>query len=138
MNPLPPDDNPGAATAPDRVLIVDDDDDAADALGMTLECFGHQVVLARSGPEALERVASSMPPGAALIDLALPIMDGFEVARRLRASHPTTLLIALTGFSDEHNRRAAEQAGFDWYLLKPISVRELDALLRSAMRKASD
>lgn len=132
MSP-PSDDDAGAAPAPDRVLIVDDDDDAADALGMTLECFGHQVMLARSGPEALERVASSVP-GAALIDLALPIMDGFEVARRLRASHPTTLLIALTGFGDEHNRRAAEQAGFDRYLLKPISGRELDAVLRSVMR----
>ena len=115
------------------VLIVDDDDDAADALGMTLRCFGHDVVLAHSGPEALERMASSSPPGAALIDLALPIMDGFEVARRLRATHPTTLLVALTGFSDEQSRRAAEQAGFHQYVMKPITARELDALLRAAM-----
>ena len=115
------------------VLIVDDDDDAADALGMTLRCFGHDVVLAHSGPEALERMASPSPPGAALIDLALPIMDGFEVARRLRATHPTTLLVALTGFSDEQSRRAAEQAGFHQYVMKPITARELDALLREAM-----
>ncbi len=119
---------------PTLVLIVDDDDDAADALGMTLECYGHDVVLAHSGPEALERLTASSTPGAALIDLSLPIMDGFEVARRLRASHPTTLLVALTGFGDEHNRRAAQQAGFHEYVTKPISARELDALLRSAMR----
>jgi CheY-like chemotaxis protein len=123
-----------ATAATTRVLIVDDDDDAADALGMTLECFGHDVVLARSGPEAFERLASSSSPGAALIDLSLPVMNGFEVARRLRASHPTTILVALTGFGDEESRRAAAQAGFHEYILKPISGRDLDALLRSALR----
>jgi CheY-like chemotaxis protein len=118
-----------------RVLIVDDDDDAADALGMTLECFGHDVVLAHSGAEALERMASPSPPGAALIDLSLPLMDGFEVARRLRATHPRTLLVALTGYGDEQSRRAAEQAGFHEYVTKPATARELDALLRAAMRE---
>jgi CheY-like chemotaxis protein len=122
----------GAAATP-LVLIVDDDDDAADALGMTLECFGHEVVLAHSGAEALERMASPSPPRAALIDLSLPVMDGFEVARRLRATHPDTLLVAVTGFGDEQNRRAAAQAGFHRYVIKPITAGELDALLRAAM-----
>lgn len=131
---LPPDSKlnvPDAEQRSPRVLIVDDDEDAADALQMTLECFGHDVDVARSGPDALQYVAASPSPAAALIDLALPVMDGFELARRLRATNPTTVLVALTGFADEGHREAAEQAGFDRYITKPITARELDELLRS-------
>ena len=129
-------DVPDAEQRPPRVLIVDDDEDAADALQMTLECFGHDVDVARSGPDALQYVAASPSPAAALIDLALPVMDGFEVARRLRATNPTTVLVALTGFGDEGHRRAAEQAGFDRYITKPITARALDELLRSMVGPA--
>lgn len=121
---------PGAEQRPPRVLIVDDDEDAADALQMTLQYFGHDVEVARSAPEALQHVAAAPSPAAALIDLALPVMDGFELARRLRMSHPTTVLVALTGFGDDGHRQAAEQAGFDRYITKPITARELDELLR--------
>lgn len=117
-----------------RVLIVDDDEDMADALSLVLQRFGHDVVVAHSGPDALQHITASSSPDAALIDLALPVMDGFELARQLRATHPTTVLVALTGFADDSHKRAAEVAGFHRYVTKPISARELDEMLRSVVR----
>jgi CheY-like chemotaxis protein len=96
-------------------------------LGMSLERLGHEVVVVFSGASALEQAQCA---SIALVDLAMPEMDGFELAERLRRSAPKLRLVAVTGFGDERNRAAAGRAGFDRYILKPVDVRELDAIVR--------
>ena len=110
-----------------RVLVVDDNRDAAEMLGMSLEQLGHQVIVVFSADGALEQAQGA---SVALVDLAMPGVDGFELAQRLRRSAPELRLIAVTGFGDEHNRAAAGRAGFDRYLVKPVKLLELDAILR--------
>jgi len=115
-----------------RVLVVDDNDDAAETLGMLLESLGTEVRTARSGPEALELVGD-YAPAAILLDIGMPGMDGYEVARRIRkldsASRP--VLIALTGWGKDEDRRRAREAGFDHHLVKPADLGALQALLAS-------
>jgi signal transduction histidine kinase/ActR/RegA family two-component response regulator len=110
-----------------RVLVVDDNVDAADSLAEVLKALGHQVEVAHEGTAALA-AASNRPPEVVLLDLGLPGMDGYEVARRLRTAHPgdSIRLIALTGYGQEADRARARQAGFDVYLVKPA---DLDGLL---------
>jgi CheY-like chemotaxis protein len=121
-----------AARAPDtsgvRVLVVDDNADAADLLGEVLGHHGCAVKVAHGGTEALE-VAGRWRPDVAVLDLGLPGMDGFELARALRERFGDALrLVALTGYGQSGDRRAAEAAGFDAHLVKPV---QLDALLRA-------
>ena len=87
---------------------------------------GHDVSAAHDGPEAL-RMAASDPPDAVLLDLGLPGMDGYEVARRLRAmpSLAATRLIAMTGYGQDQHKRATSEAGFDEHLVKPVEVADL-------------
>jgi len=109
-----------------RVLVVDDNVDAARALGRLLELLGHQVAVAHDGPAALA-TASTVRPELVLLDLGLPGMDGYAVAARLRdAGHRPAALVALTGYGQaEHHQRSSE-AGFDHHLVKPVDF----ALLR--------
>jgi CheY-like chemotaxis protein len=105
-----------------RILIVDDNDDARTMLEAVLAHDGHHVQGARSGASGLALAADS-PPDVALIDIGLPDIDGYEVARRLRAARPPRelALIALTGFGQAEDQRRAFAAGFDAHLTKPVT-----------------
>jgi len=116
-----------------RVLIVEDNPDASDALHMLLELLGHKVAVVRDGPAALEAVRESIPD-VALVDIGLPGMDGYEVARRARplASPGQMTLIALTGYGRDEDKARALAAGFDYHLTKPVDVDALRSLLSGA------
>ncbi len=115
-------------TGPKRILIVDDNVDAAAALAALIRKDEHTVAVAHSGATGLE-TARTFQPDVALIDLGMPGMNGFEVAERMRAAHQDVLLIAVSGYSGEENRRRAKAAKFDEYIVKPLDVRALRALL---------
>jgi len=111
------------------ILIVEDNADARDVLRVLLELEGHEVETAEEGQAALE-LASTKDPDIALVDIGLPGIDGYEVARRLRARDPRRpLLIALTGYGQPEDRRRATDAGFDDVLVKPVDPVTLTALL---------
>jgi PAS domain S-box-containing protein len=116
------------------VLIVDDNRDAADLVGMALEELGHAVRIAYSAEKAQELVSGCV---VALVDLAMPTMDGFALAPLLRRLEPSIALIAMTGYNDDHHRGAAEQVGFKHYVLKPVDIGELDELVRAVAVEAS-
>jgi CheY-like chemotaxis protein len=121
-----------AATAPvpTKILLVDDNRDALDALAMLLELDGHEVRTADSGKAALE-LAREYIPEVALIDIGMPEMDGFQLARMLR-SRPelkVTVLVALTGYASESDKSRALAAGFDLHLTKPLSLEKFQTLL---------
>jgi signal transduction histidine kinase/CheY-like chemotaxis protein len=109
-----------------RILVVDDHVDAAESLRMLLSLEGHDVRLAHDGRAAL-RVAEDFSPEVVLLDIGLPRMDGYEVARRLhqRPEMEKTLLIAMTGYGQDEDRRRSQEAGFNGHLVKPV---DLDAL----------
>jgi PAS domain S-box-containing protein len=119
-----------AAISSRRVLVVDDSTDAADSLAMLLELEGHDVATAYSAAAALEK-AERLQPEIAFIDIGLPQMDGYEVARRLRANERCRAirLVALTGYGQPGDRDAARLAGFDHHLLKPADLESVDAIL---------
>jgi PAS domain S-box-containing protein len=113
-----------------RVLIVDDNVDAADLLAETLDVLGHETRVAYDGPSALG-LAESFAPDVALLDIGLPVMDGFELAGKLRhllAARQPLRLIALTGYGQASDRLRSERAGFDDHLIKPV---EMDVLTRA-------
>jgi PAS domain S-box-containing protein len=112
-----------------RVLVVDDNTDAADAVAQLLRLGGHQVTLAHDGPAALAAAAAA-PLDLVLLDIGLPGMDGYAVAARLRAAgHADTALVALTGYGREDDVRRSRDAGFDRHLVKPISFAQLKQLV---------
>ncbi len=113
-----------------RILIVDDNVDAADSLAMLLELSGHQVQTAY-GSEAAIAMVGSHRPRVVLLDIGLPGMDGYEVARRLRQNPDFSrmTLVALTGYGQEDDRRRARDVGFDYHLVKPVELGELTQLL---------
>jgi signal transduction histidine kinase len=113
-----------------RVLVVDDNKDAADGFGEFLEASGHVTRVAYDGLSALE-VASEFRPQVALLDLGLPVMDGHELARRLLSllSDEPPKLVAITGYGDQIDRRRSSESGFDHHLLKPVDASELFQLI---------
>jgi CheY-like chemotaxis protein len=127
--PSPEERDPATASLRRRVLIVDDNLDAADSLGMLLRVTGHEVQLAHDGPSALT-AASSFRPEVVLLDIGLPGMDGYEVARRLRRQEGSekALLVALTGYGQAEDFRRSQEAGFDQHLVKPADPEMLTAL----------
>jgi CheY-like chemotaxis protein len=126
---MPPQEAPASLSAPCRVLVVDDSVDSADTLAELLRIWGHEVCTAHDGPQALA-VAREKKPDIVLLDIGLPEMDGYEVARQLRAEGlGGRLLIALTGYSGDGDRDLAKQAGFDRHLIKPIEPEALQKLL---------
>jgi PAS domain S-box-containing protein len=113
-----------------RILVVDDNVDAARMMAMLLEAEGHEVMVEHDARIALTRAVTSLPD-VGLLDIGLPRMDGNELARLLRA-HPQLrhmTLIAVTGYGQEHDRQAALAAGFDHHLTKPVNAEQLNALL---------
>jgi len=115
---------------PRRVLIIEDDDDARETLAELLRLGGHQVSVARSGVEGVA-LAGSLAPEFVLVDIGLPDINGYEVARRLR-NNPATAslrLIAVTGYGMQEDRRAALAAGFNEHLAKPVELESLKTLL---------
>ena len=117
---------PAQAHRSERILVVDDNVDAAQALATMLEMEGHTIRTAADGEEALG-VAAQFQPAVVLLDIGLPRLDGYEVARRLRADGGAgLLLVALTGYGQYEDRRAALDAGFDCHFVKPV---EADSLL---------
>lgn len=116
-----------------RILVVDDNVDAARSLSMLLALEGHDVRVAHDGPGAL-RAAEEFQPDVVLLDIGLPRMDGYQVARRLRERREMekVVLIALTGYGQDDDRRRSQEAGFNAHLVKPV---DLDAL-RSALAHA--
>jgi signal transduction histidine kinase/ActR/RegA family two-component response regulator len=113
-----------------RVLVVDDNPDAADSLRMLLEFVGHEIAVASDGRSAIASVVAWQPE-VALIDIGLPDLDGYEVVTRLRAMNLTArpLLVALTGYGQPEDRMRALAAGFDVHLTKPVDVDELTRIL---------
>ena len=113
-----------------RIMIVDDNQDGALMLSMLLEAAGHKTVVEHDPHGALER-APLEAPDVCLLDIGLPGMNGNELARRLRSTQAVaqTVLIALTGYSQDRDRKNSLEAGFDHYLVKPVKVEELVALL---------
>jgi CheY-like chemotaxis protein len=114
-----------------RVLVVDDCRDQVDTLALLLNLWGHQALVAADGPSALE-MALAHRPDIVILDIGLPGgMDGYEVARQLRAcaQKATTLLVALTGYGQDQHRQQALDVGFDHFLVKPSDPQELKKLL---------
>jgi CheY-like chemotaxis protein len=113
-----------------RVLIADDNKDAADGLSLILRNMGHEVRTARDGLEALSAVAE-FQPDVVLLDIGMPLLSGYEVARRIREQPggAQLTLIALTGSSQDEDRHRAAAAGFDHHLAKPTDMAALAELL---------
>jgi signal transduction histidine kinase len=109
-----------------RVLVVDDNCDAADTLADLLRCAGHEVVVAYDGPRALA-IAEQFTPEVAIVDIGLPVIDGYEVAARLQTvvRDRRLRLLALTGYGQEHDRARSRIAGFSAHLVKPVSLEVL-------------
>lgn len=120
---------------PVRILVVDDNDDAASSLAMLLAISGHEVEVENSGRAALDK-ASSFLPQVVFCDVGMPGMSGHEFATRLRqdARFAGTLLVALTGWGSEEDRRRSHEAGFDEHLTKPASVEAVTALLATVQQ----
>ena len=118
------------AEKPLRVLVVDDNADAAEMLAMLLEASGHEVIVENQARQALER-SRAAAPDVCLLDIGLPEIDGNELAQRLKAQEETAnaVLIAVTGYGQEHDRRAALAAGFTHHFVKPVDPAKLSAVL---------
>jgi CheY-like chemotaxis protein len=115
---------------PRRVLVVDDNADAAVTLQLLLQSLGHETHVVHDGAAALD-AARRLEPDVVLLDIGLPGLDGYEVARRLRemeAARPLRI-IAVTGWGTEADRRRSQEAGFDLHLVKPLDPEELAQVL---------
>ncbi|MCY7317976.1 MAG: response regulator [Ramlibacter sp.] len=141
--PLLPDPTHAPAAAPVheavRVLLADDNVDAADTMSAVLEMSGHEVKTVYSGPEALQ-AAPLFSPDVMLLDIGMPGMSGYQVAQQLRADarFDQTLLVALTGWGSENDRALALQSGFDHHLTKPVDHLALEPLLRRAAHRRTE
>jgi CheY-like chemotaxis protein len=111
-------------------LVVDDTVDAADSLVMLLRLAGQEVRVAYDGPTAL-LIAQAFRPQVVFLDLGMPGMDGYDVARQLREDPELkrVVLVAMTGWGQEEDRRRSRQAGFDSHLVKPAELKELEQVL---------
>jgi CheY-like chemotaxis protein len=120
-----------------RILVVDDNVDAADSLAVLLRLQGHNVRVAHGGQDALDAVASD-PPELVLLDIGMPGMNGYEVARRLRSHYSADelILVALTGWGQEQDRQRSRDAGFDFHLTKPVEFKALEIVLASQREPA--
>ena len=120
---------PRAARQSSRVLVVDDNRDTAAGLSKLLKLLGHDVRVAYDGPTAVE-LARTHRPEVVLLDIGLPGMDGYEVAKRLRGEEGCrgAMIVAASGYGQEEDRRRSREAGFDHHLVKPVDFDALMAL----------
>lgn len=128
-----------SAATPLRLLVVDDNVDAAEALCELLSLDGHDVRCATASDEALE-LAFSFEPQAMLLDIGLPGMDGYELARRIRGSDVLreSLLVAVSGYGQAQDQRLAKEAGFDHHFTKPVDIHDLRDLLETVGRQPAE
>jgi two-component system, chemotaxis family, CheB/CheR fusion protein len=110
-----------------RILVVDDDRDTADSMAILLQMHGHEVAAAYNGLSALLE-ASNRHPDVVLLDLGMPAMDGYELAKSLRHRIPEAVLIALSGYTQDAHKTHAREAGIDHYLIKPVDPLQLHQL----------
>jgi len=124
------------ASAPARILIIDDNADAGEILAMLLRVSGHEVEIALDGPSAL-KVFAQVRPQVVLCDIGLPGMDGYQIAARMRecGQGPMPVMIALTGYGSANDHQRALSAGFDHHVVKPADPEGLLQLIDSAMRR---
>ena len=115
-----------SATAPRRILVVDDNEDAAVSLGLLLQSLGHQTCVVYSGDEAI-KMAIAFRPDVVLLDIGMPGVSGYEVARRLQAlkEQGPLRIIAITGWGQEEDKAKSKEAGFDLHLVKPVDAEQL-------------
>ena len=120
-----------------RILLVDDNVDVTDMFATVLRLLGHDLQTAYSGEYALI-TAREFQPNIVLLDIGLPEMDGYEVARRLRRQPQTkdAWLIAMTGYGQDTDRSRSQEAGFDYHLVKPVNAEELEQLISRLLSKA--
>lgn len=125
-------------TMPDSILIADDYDDNRELLRLMLETEGYRIREARNGHEALDAALAEVP-AAALIDLSMPLLDGWGLLRALRADERTRSIpcVAVTAFAANQDRQRALEAGFDAYISKPFRAKELLELVNGIVRKDS-
>jgi CheY-like chemotaxis protein len=115
-----------------RVLVVDDNRDAAETLAQVIQALGHIAYAAFDGPSALELV-EQFEPDLGLLDLGLPGMDGYELGRRLRERLPDLYLVAVSGYGQDSDKERSLAAGFADHLVKPIEMEAIEALLAERM-----
>jgi CheY-like chemotaxis protein len=122
-----------------RILVVDDNRDAADSLAMLLEMNGHTGMVAYDGAAALEK-AEKTRPHVALVDIGMPTMNGYEVAQRISTASwgKETMLVAITGWGAKSDRAKSKEAGFAYHLTKPVDYDTLASLLSTAVRKPAN
>jgi signal transduction histidine kinase len=138
LTPAPSGEPPAAPVTPShRILIVDDNRDAADSMALLVETAGHSARTAYDGHQALD-LASAFAPDVLLLDLGVPGLNGFEIARRIRRQPwgSKVALIAVTGWGQEQDRRRTKEAGFDAHLIKPVGTADLLSALRACARSA--
>jgi signal transduction histidine kinase/CheY-like chemotaxis protein len=119
-----------AMSSPLRVLVVDDNEAAAKTLGKLLTMRGHTVEMVFTGRDAMD-AERAFKPDVVLLDVGLPDIDGYEVARRLRAQHTTATLVAVTGYGAEKDKEQALEAGFSHHLVKPVGLAELESIFKN-------
>lgn len=118
--------------APLRILIVDDNVDASNALGKLLSIRGHEITLAQDGTNAL-RIIPLLQPDVVILDIGLPDFDGYEVAHRLKKANVSAPLIALTGYGQERDKKKTKDAGFAYHLTKPVSLAAIEEALSKVL-----
>ncbi|MFN2426794.1 MAG: response regulator [Candidatus Binatia bacterium] len=123
---------PANGRPPRRILVVDDNQDAADSLAMLMKLRGFEALVAYDGQTAL-RIAESDKPSIVLLDIGLPGMDGCEVCRKMRERGLTDMrIIAMTGYGQESDRERSREAGFDVHAVKPVKIDDLLKLIEDA------
>jgi CheY-like chemotaxis protein len=131
------DKSPGAPYHKCRILLVEDNEDAADSMAVLLQLWGHEVYIADDGERAIE-IASEIRPDVALLDIGLPALNGFEVAQHLRGREETrdTVIFAVTGYNRPEHHEHARQFGFDYYFHKPADLSCLQNIPASSTVRA--
>jgi CheY-like chemotaxis protein len=135
---MPESDTPPLPAPARRVLVADDNRDGAEIMSLLLQQYGYEVNIAHTGTEALTLAAQSAPE-IAILDIGMPGMSGYEVARQIRAEAwgKHMMLIALTGWGQEEDKKKAFEAGFDHHLIKPIDPDALEALMASGKLRST-
>jgi len=122
-----------AAQRPMRVLVIDDNVDAANSLCLLLQSMGHTVRAVYDGPSGIA-MAQEFMPEVVMLDIGMPVMSGYDVARALRASASRYVIVAVTGWGHEAAKRQSREAGFDHHLVKPVSEAQLAEVLATITR----